>query len=87
MARAQSIYERRTSSKLPLPQDEQRFHTVIGNESLMSISNREYGLREYDKNKWRAIGETNGVTNPFTFSEEFSGDNIVIPSLPLPDFV
>jgi hypothetical protein len=86
MTRPLSIYERFTKSILPLPQEEQRFHTVIGNESLMSIANREYGLRQYDKSKWRAIGEVNNVTNPFTFSEEFSGDNIVIPSPLLPDF-
>lgn len=86
MGRARSIYERFTQSALPVPQEEQRFHTVVGSESLMSIANREYGLREYAKDRWRGIGERNGVMNPLTFSMDFSGENIVIPATPLPDF-
>lgn len=87
MARSRSIYERKTSTTLPPPELRERLHRVVDNELLLSVSNKEYGLAEYDADRWRDLGIANGVTNPFTFDHDFLGKTIRVPAKPLPSFV
>jgi hypothetical protein len=87
MGRPLSIYERLSQSTLPPPDISERSHLVAENESLLSIANSEYGLEEYDPDRWREVGLTNNIENPFTFDIEMRGTLIRLPAKPLPDFL
>jgi hypothetical protein len=85
--RPRSIYERLTNPTIPPPDQVEKRHQVIEGESLLSVANDEYGLQEYNSNRWRDIGLHNGVENPFAFDEEFRRQFIRIPPIPLPEFI
>jgi shikimate kinase len=57
-----------------------RKYIVGEDDEPMSIANKVYNLQEYSPDYWRNILDANGVEDPLTFKQDFTGKEIKIPA-------
>ena len=89
-----SLFEQFTKTVLPPAEVRARTYLVCGGANALGAAIEAYNLQTYSPDLWRNMLIANGITNPFAFDldpsvspEGQQGQRIIVPAIPLPDFV